>query len=63
MLIERRSPFSGKVHQMDLPITQEQLERWKNGELVQNVFRHLNADQREFIMTGITPEEWKGYFR
>ena len=36
--ITRKSPFSGEVHQMDLPITVEQINRWEDGELVQRVF-------------------------
>jgi len=44
---------------MELPITNEQLNRWEQGELIQNVFPDLTPDQREFIMTGITGEEWK----
>jgi hypothetical protein len=62
MEIIRRSPFSGMHHVMDLPVTQEQLDRWQAGELVQNVFPHLSADEREFIMTGITPQEWDEEF-
>ena len=62
MEIVRRSPFSGLHHVMDLPVTQEQLDRWQAGELVQNVFPHLSADEREFIMTGITAQEWDEEF-
>ena len=62
MEITRRSPFSGIHHVMDLPVTQEQLDRWQAGELVQNVFPHLSADEREFIMTGITAQEWDEEF-
>jgi hypothetical protein len=48
---------------MDLPVTMEQLDRYYNGgELLQNAFPHLNADQREFIKTGITGEEWEAAF-
>jgi hypothetical protein len=43
---------------MNLPILQEDIDRWCDGEYIQNVFPQLNADQREFLMTGITPEEW-----
>lgn len=62
MQIVRRSPFSGNINVMDLPITQLQLDRWKAGELAQNVFCGLSADEREFIMTGITPQEWDEQF-
>lgn len=62
MLIVRRSPFTGRQHSMDLDITEEQLTQWENGELIQNVFPNLSADEREFIMTGITPQEWHETF-
>ena len=47
---------------MVLPITSTQLDRWTGGDLIQNVFPDLSADQREFLMTGITPEEWNQNF-
>jgi len=48
---------------MDLPITQEQLDRWHNGQgLIQEVFPHLSKEQREFLMTGATQEEWDNEF-
>tara|TARA_R100000008_G_C3452549_1_gene100095 strand:- start:89 stop:274 length:186 start_codon:yes stop_codon:yes gene_type:complete len=59
MLLERTSILSDKTTTMELPITNEQLDRWRQGELIQNVFPDLTPDQREFIMTGITAEEWK----
>lgn len=59
MIVSRVSPFSGETNTMDLPITVEQYERWLDGELAQHVFWDLTADQREFIMTGITPQEWE----
>ena len=62
MLITRTSPFSGQVNTKDLPVTEDQLTRWQNGELIQNVFPHINADDREFIKTGITGEEWNSAF-
>ena len=62
MLIERTSMISGKTNSMELPITNAQLDRWTGGELIQNVFPDLSVDQREFLMTGITPEEWNRTF-
>lgn len=62
MIITRTSGLSGIVREMDLPVTEEQLARWEGGELVQNVFPHLDAGQREFLMTGITTEEWDETF-
>jgi len=59
MLLERTSMISNKTTTMELPITDGQLNRWEQGELIQNVFPDLTPDQREFIMTGITAEEWR----
>jgi hypothetical protein len=62
MLIEQRSPVTGKVNVMDIPVTIEQLERWQNGELIQNAMPHLTPDEREFLISGCTPEDWNEMF-
>ncbi len=62
MLIKRKSIISGDTNSMVLPITSAQLDRWTGGELIQDVFPDLEIDQREFLMTGITPEEWTQTF-
>lgn len=62
MIIKRKSPFSGKTNEMDLPITYEQVQLWQGGELIQNAMPNLTPDQREFLMTGITPAEWEETF-
>lgn len=62
MLITRISMLSGKTHQMDLDVTEEQMMRFKEGELVQNVFPNLSPEEREFILSGSTPEEWDEAF-
>lgn len=63
MLVTKISMFSGAENTMDLPITQEQLSLWKSKNLlVQDVFPNLTPDQREFLMTGITPQEWDQMF-
>lgn len=57
MEITRRSPFSGKEHTRSINVTEHQLLDWQNGTLIQNAMPHVSAEDREFIMTGITPEE------
>jgi|TARA_R110000803_G_scaffold174998_1_gene237566 hypothetical protein len=49
---------------MELPITQEHLDMYDTvgGLLVQNVFPNLDKYQREFIISGITPQEWNETF-
>lgn len=61
MKITRIDPFTQKENTMELDITQAQLDRWQKGELIQNVFPYLTADEREFIKTGITPDSWDVY--
>lgn len=68
MRITKISPVTGKENTMDLPIdTQERLqayEAWRNGKgLIQNELHFLTADQREFLITGIMPEEWDVMFK
>lgn len=63
MLITRKSPFSGKVNSMEIKVTNEQLDAWMNGTLIQDAMPELTADEREFIMTGITAEEWEETFK
>jgi len=62
MMITKKSMFSGTAHTWNLPVTQEQLDRWRGGELIQNVFPFLSIVEREFLMTGATPAEWDHEF-
>lgn len=62
MLIQRVSMLSGARNAREIPVTQEQLDAWNSGVLIQNAMPNLSADDREFIKTGITPEEWEDLF-
>jgi len=62
MLVRRTSTLTGVERVREMNVTQEGLNRWASGELIQNVFPHLSVDDREFIMTGITGEEWEEYW-
>lgn len=63
MLITKVSPFSGNEHTRDIPVTAEQLKQWREGSTpIQTALPHLSAEDREFPMTGITPEEWYELF-
>lgn len=63
MLIMRISMLSGEVNEMDLDITPAQLESYELfGVLLQDAFPNLSPAEREFIKTGITPEEWYDTF-
>lgn len=62
MLITRKSYYSGVIRTLDVPVTQEQLQAYEAGMHPQEVMPDLTPDQREFIMTGITQEEWDRMF-
>ena len=62
-MIVRRSPFSGKTHEMEMMIDPADMNRYENGAgCIQDIFPYLSADEREFLLTGITPKEWSQTF-
>ena len=62
MKVTKKSTLSGKISTMELDVTKEQLSLYEGGELVQNVFPDLSINEREFLISGITPDEWDGVF-
>jgi hypothetical protein len=51
---------------MEIPLSVLEFSKreilWQTGMLIQDAFPMLDAGQREFIKTGITPEEWDAAF-
>lgn len=62
MLVTMKSRLTGKIHSLPIDISPEQWKRWKDGELIQDVCPHLSADDREFLISGSTKEEWEQFF-
>jgi hypothetical protein len=62
MQIIKVSMFTGKTHMLDIPVTEEQIKAWKAGAMIQDAMPNLTADEREFIMTGVTAQEWDDAF-
>lgn len=64
MKIRRKCPFSKPVvyNEMEIDVTVEQLVAWDNGALIQDAMPHISNEEREFIMTGITPQKWEEKF-
>ena len=58
MKITRRSKLTGTVRELEIPCTPEQLADWESGTLIQNAMPDLLPHQREFVLTGITEDEW-----
>ena len=60
--VTRRSILTGQVRTIILPLSRAQLrliETPGRKELIQDIVPHLNDDEREFLLSGITPEEWQ----
>jgi hypothetical protein len=60
------SMLTGKLNKITLPITQAEYEKAeqarKGGMYIQDAYPTLTADQREFLISGATPEEWDRLF-
>lgn len=65
--LTKRSTFTGKVRTMEFPqYSPEEFEQrmiaWKSGNLlIQEAFKELSDNAREFILTGVTADEWDRY--
>lgn len=62
MKITKTSILTGNMHTMDLPIKDEQINAWRGGMLIQNAMPHLSDSEREFLISGVTQEEWDSLF-
>jgi hypothetical protein len=62
MLVEKINELTGKTNQMELDITQEQLDSWRSGTLIQRAMPHLSAGEREFLITGMSLEEQDKFY-
>ena len=58
MQITRTSRISAETNVMEIDVTQEQIDKWEGGMKIQDAMPNIASDEREFIMTGITPTEW-----
>jgi hypothetical protein len=63
MLIKRKSAISGIERCRDIPVNPEDFAMWQKGYgNVQDLMPYLNDSDREFILSGITDDEWDGAF-
>lgn len=52
--------ITGKVHSVTAP--KSGVDAYLNGALMQDAFPGLNSDEREFLISGISPEGWGATF-
>ena len=61
--VHKQSIITGNHNSMVLPTRQGELEYWEESmTLVQDAFPHFTPEQREFLISGSTPEEWNELF-
>lgn len=64
MLISKISTIDGSENVMDLDVTEEQLQELMSPgrRMIQDIFPDLSAEEREFLLTGVTPDQWRATF-
>ena len=63
MEVKRTSSFTGREHLRLIAIVPEQLMAWRHGKPIQEAMPNISPDDREFLMTGATPEEWNEFVK
>lgn len=60
MLVTKTSGLTGAENTLEINITLTELREFNNRghRRAQDVMPHLSPEQREFLMTGISPQEW-----
>lgn len=63
--VTKRSPFTGKLNTLKIDITEQEYQDYLAGKLppIQYAFPHLSADDREFLISGCTAEDWDTYMK
>lgn len=63
MNVTRKSVLTGKVRTRNISVNPEDLALYETGSISSaEAFPYLNSQDREFIMVGITTNEWKNAF-
>ena len=47
MKITRTNPFNGEINTIDIDVTDEQVQAYMDGALIQNAFPQLTAGERD----------------
>ena len=59
-----RSSFTGIEHTQQIPMTREGYDLFMSGRaFIQHALPDATSDQREFLLTGATTEEWDDAFK
>ncbi len=63
MWIKRTSAITGIERTRNIPVNPDDFFLWKNGDVnIQDSMPYLTDSDREFILSGITDDEWDDIF-
>lgn len=60
VVYEKLCSVTGRVYRVEVEIGKN--GRWRNGELIQDVFPEMSREDREFLISSCTPAEFKSIF-
>jgi len=61
--VTAKSSITGIMHTRRIPCSAGEIRYWQSSRrTVQSVLPELSPDDREFLISGITPEEWEQTF-
>ena len=64
--VTKISLLTGDTNKVVMPITQDDYNKAeqarKEGMLIQDAYPTLSLAEREFLISGVTPEEWDKFF-
>lgn len=58
MQITRTSTLSGITRTLEIDVEPHEYQSWRDGQLIQYSMPHLSVSDREFLISGITDDEW-----
>jgi len=67
MSVINKSRLTNVVHSLEIPVDEDKFRAWAlqplhKRPMVQDHFPELSPEHREFLLTGITPDEWDAFF-
>jgi hypothetical protein len=57
VIVSGNCAFTGEAYAVSVP--RAEYDAWKGGELAGRALRSLSRDDREFLMSGISPRGWE----
>lgn len=64
MIVQRKSAATGIVRKRNIDVNPKDYEMWDKGYLnIQDAMGYLQQEDRDFILSGITPHEWKNMWK